>query len=51
MKKKKLTKTILEKNITKKNTKEIGKKPREEKLYQSIMFCEGKLVFTCNCNS
>ena len=52
MKKKKLMKTILEKNITKKeNTKEIGKKPREEKLYQSIMFCKGKLVFTCNCNS
>ena len=40
------------KNITKKeNTKETGKKPCEEKLYQSIMFCEEKLVFTCNCNS
>jgi hypothetical protein len=31
----------LKKNITKKeNTKETGKKPCEEKLYQSIMFCE-----------
>jgi len=40
MKKKKSTKIILEKNITKKeNTKEIEKKPYEE-----------KLVFTCNCN-
>jgi len=39
-------KIILEKNITKKNTKETGKK-----LYQSIVFCEEKLVFTCNCNS
>jgi hypothetical protein len=29
-----------EKNITKKNTKETGKKPCEEKLYQSIVFCE-----------
>jgi hypothetical protein len=36
--KKKSTKIILEKNITKKeNTKEIGKKPCEEKLYQSIL--------------
>jgi len=35
----------LEKNITKKeNTKETGKKPCEEKLYQSIVFCEEKLV-------
>jgi hypothetical protein len=50
--KKKLTKIILEKNITKKEkTKEIEKKPCEEKLYQSIVFCEEKLVFTCNCNS
>jgi hypothetical protein len=50
--KKKSTKIILEKNITKKeNTKETGKKPCEEKLYQSIVFCEEKLVFTCNCNS
>ena len=50
--KKKSTKIILEKNITKKkeNTKETGKKPCEEKLYQSIVFCEEKLVFTCNCN-
>ena len=45
-------KMILEKNITKKeNTKETGKKPCEEKLYQSIVFCKEKLVFTCNCNS
>ena len=46
-------KIILKKNITKKeNTKETGKKkPCEEKLYQSIVFCEEKLVFTCNCNS
>ena len=30
---------ILEKNITKKeNTKETGKKPCEEKLYQSLVF-------------
>jgi hypothetical protein len=42
---------ILEKNITKKNTKEIGKKLYEEKLYQSIVFFEEKLVFTCNYNS
>jgi len=27
------------------------KKPYEEKLYQSIVFCEEKLVFTYNCNS
>ena len=46
------TKIILEKNITKKeNTKEIGKTPCEEKLYQFIVFCKEKLVFTCNCNS
>jgi len=39
------------KNIYKKkeNTKETEKKPCEEKLYQSIVFCEEKLVFTCNC--
>jgi hypothetical protein len=42
---------ILKKNITKnKNTKETRKKSCEEKLYQSIVFCEEKLVFTCNCN-
>jgi hypothetical protein len=43
---------ILEKNITKKkeNTKETGKKPCEEKLYQSIVFFEEKLIFTCNYN-
>jgi hypothetical protein len=28
----------LKKNITKKNTKETGKKPCEEKLYQSSVF-------------
>ena len=51
-KKTKSTKIILEKNITKKeNTKEIGKKSCEEKLYQSIVFCEEKLLFTCNCNT
>jgi hypothetical protein len=50
--KKKSTKIILKKNITKKeNIKETGKKSCEEKLYQSILFCEEKLVFTCNCNS
>ena len=43
-------KIILEKNITKKHTKETEKKPCEEKLYQSIVFCEEILVFTCNCN-
>ena len=43
---------ILEKNITKKeNTKETGKKPCEEKLYQFIVFFEEKLVFACNYNS
>jgi hypothetical protein len=47
--KKKSTNIILEKNFTKKNTKEIGKTTCEEKLYQSIVFCEEKLVFTCNC--
>ena len=52
IKKKKSMKIILEKNITKKeNTKETGKKPCEEKLYQSIVFCEEKLLFTCYCNS
>ena len=40
---------ILEKNITKKkNTKETGKQLCEEKMYQSIVFSEEKLVFTCN---
>jgi hypothetical protein len=43
---------ILKKNITKKeNTKETGKKPCEEKLYQSIVFFEEKHVFTYNYNS
>jgi hypothetical protein len=52
IKKNKIDEYILEKNITKKeNTKETGKKPCEEKLYQSIVFCEEKHVFTCNCNS
>jgi predicted oxidoreductase (fatty acid repression mutant protein) len=38
---------ILEKNIIKKeNTKETGKKSCEEKLYQSIVFFEEKLVIT-----
>jgi len=42
---------ILKKNITKnENTKETRKKSCEEKLYQSIVFYEEKLVFTCNCN-
>jgi hypothetical protein len=50
--KKKIYEDHFGKNITKKeNTKEIGKKPCEEKMYQSIVFCEEKLVFTCNCNS
>jgi hypothetical protein len=35
----------------KRNTKETGKKPCEEKLYQSIVFFEEKLVFTRNYNS
>jgi hypothetical protein len=35
----------------KKNTKETEKKPCEEKMYQPMVFCEEKLVFTCNCNS
>jgi NADH:ubiquinone oxidoreductase subunit len=35
----------------KRKHKKIGKKPCEEKLYQSIVFCEEKLVFTCNYNS
>ena len=52
IKKNQIDKNNLEKNITKKeNTKETRKKPCEEKLYQSIVFCEEKLVFTCNCNS
>jgi hypothetical protein len=52
IKKNKINEDNLKKNITKKeNTKETGKKPCEEKLYQSIVFCEEKLVFTCNCNS
>jgi len=43
---------ILEKNIIKKeNTKETGKKLCKKKLYQSIVFFEEKLVFTCNYNS
>jgi len=52
IKKNKIDEDNFLKNITKKeNTKETGKKPCEEKLYQSIVFCEEKLVFTCNCNS
>jgi hypothetical protein len=50
--KKKIDEDNFGKNITKKeNTKETGKKPCEEKLYQSIVFREEKLVFTCKCNS
>jgi hypothetical protein len=44
-------KIILKKILQKKNTKKTGKKTYEEKLYQSIVFCEEQLVFTCNCNS
>jgi len=52
IKKNKIDEDNLEKNITKKeNTKETGKQPCEEKLYQSIVFCEEKFVFTCNWNS
>jgi hypothetical protein len=35
----------------KENTKEIGKKLCEEKLYQSIVSFKEKLVFTYNYNS
>jgi peptide methionine sulfoxide reductase MsrB len=35
----------------KKTQKKLKKKPCDEKLYQSIVFCKEKLVFTCNCNS
>jgi hypothetical protein len=35
----------------KKTQKKLEKKSCEEKLYQSIVFCKEKLVFTCNCNS
>ena len=52
IKKIKLMEIILKKNITKnENTKETRKKSCEEKLYQFIVFCEEKLVFTSNCNS
>jgi hypothetical protein len=52
IKKNKIDEDNFEKKYYKKeNTKETGKKPCEEKLYQSIVFCEEKLVFTCNCNS
>jgi len=51
IKKNKIDEDNFEKKYYKKNTKETGKKPFEEKLYQSIVFCEEKLVFTCNCNS
>jgi len=44
IKKKKIEEDNLKKNITKKeNTKETGKKPCEEKLYQSIVFVRKKL--------
>jgi hypothetical protein len=49
--KKKIDEDNFGKKYHKKNTKETGKKPCEEKLYQSIVFCEEKLVCTCNCNS
>jgi len=52
IKKNKIDEDNFKKNITKKeNTKETEKKLCEEKLYQSIVFCDEKLVFTCNCNS
>jgi hypothetical protein len=39
----------LGKNITKKeNTKETGKKPCEEKLYQPIVFCEELVIAILN---
>jgi len=45
-------KKIDEDNFGKKilQKKKLEKKPCEEKLYQSIVFCEEKLIFTCNCN-
>jgi len=49
--KKKINEDNSGKNITKKNTKTGKQKPCEEKLYQFIVFCEKKLVFTCSCNS
>jgi hypothetical protein len=51
--KKKIDEDNFEKKILqkKKTKKKLEKKPCEEKLYQSIVFCEEKLVFTCNCNS
>jgi hypothetical protein len=49
IKKNKIDEDNLKNIYIKKNTKETGKKPCEEKLYQSIVFCEEKLVFTCNC--
>jgi len=48
--KKKIDEDIFQKKILQKNKTQKRKKPCEEKLYQSIMFCEEKLVFTCNCN-
>jgi len=52
IKKNKIDEDNSEKKILqKKNTKETGKKICEEKLYQSIVFCEEKLSFTCNSNS
>jgi hypothetical protein len=50
--KKKIDEDNFEKKYYKKKTqKKLEKKPCEEKLYQSIVFYEEKLVFTCNCNS
>jgi hypothetical protein len=51
IKKNKIDEDNFGKKYYKKNTKETGKKPCEEKLYQSIVFCDEKLVFICNCNS
>jgi len=39
------------KYYNKRKHKRNWKKSYEEKLYQSIVFCEEKLVFTCNYNS
>ena len=49
--KKKFDKDNFGKKYYKKKHKRNWKKTCEEKLYQSIIFCEEKLVLTCNCNS
>ena len=52
IKKNKIDEDNLKKILQKRKTqKKLEKKPCKEKLYQSIVFCEEKLVFTCNCNS